>query len=167
MFAYALKLWGSVTNNAALEARGNLMLAILRRSLDNYFLMESGNENQPEAFRANKITGILFENKVDHTTYFGPNPEFIQGIHMLPLLPSSAYTRSAEFIREEWEAYFAPGAFDDARKVQGGWRGVLFGNWACVEPGKAFGVFSGSGWEGQWVDGGASRTWYLGFAAGE
>lgn len=96
MFAYAVKVWGKTIGDASMEARGNLMLGILKRSLHNYFYMESDNTNQPSNFIGNKVTGIvcirydiqivqkltfeqLFENKVDHTTYFGTNLEYIQG----------------------------------------------------------------------------------------
>jgi endo-1,3(4)-beta-glucanase len=59
MFAYALKMWGKTSGDASMEARGNLMLGILRRSLRNYFLMESDNANHPSNFIANKVTGIV------------------------------------------------------------------------------------------------------------
>ncbi|BDD59442.1 hypothetical protein MAP00_004649 [Monascus purpureus] len=59
MFAYAVKMWGKTIGDASMEARGNLMLGILRRSLQNYFLMESNNKNQPPDFIANKVTGIV------------------------------------------------------------------------------------------------------------
>ena len=58
-FAYAIKMWGHVIGDKSMEARGNLMLAILARSVQNYFLMESGNVNQPARFIANKVTGIV------------------------------------------------------------------------------------------------------------
>ncbi len=58
-FAYALKMWGDVIGDASMEARGNLMLAILARSLNNYFLLSSDNVNQPANFIGNKITGIV------------------------------------------------------------------------------------------------------------
>ena len=61
MFAYALKMWGKVTGDLALEARGNLMLAILARTIDEYFLMRSTNANQPANFIANKAPGIVSE----------------------------------------------------------------------------------------------------------
>lgn len=51
-----------------MEARGDLMLAIQSRTFSNYFLMESTNKNQPANFIDNKVTGILFEGKVDHIT---------------------------------------------------------------------------------------------------
>ena len=79
MFAYALKMWGQTTGDGSMEARGNVMLSLASRSYQNYFLMESTNLNQPSNFIDNKVTGILFENKVDHTTYFGTNYEYIEG----------------------------------------------------------------------------------------
>jgi endo-1,3(4)-beta-glucanase len=59
MAAYAIKMWGRTTGDANMEARGNLMLAVLARSLQNYFLMESSNINQPPRFIGNKVTGIV------------------------------------------------------------------------------------------------------------
>ncbi|PWY95544.1 endo-1,3-beta-glucanase Engl1 [Aspergillus sclerotioniger CBS 115572] len=161
MFAYAIKMWGKTIADASMEARGNLMLGILRRSLHNYFLMESDNKNQPANFIANKVTGI-----VDHTTYFGSNLEYIQGIHMLPLLPSSSYVRRQNFVREEWNALFASNASDPASAVTGGWKGVLYANLALIDPASSWNFFAQSNFDYSWLDGGASRTWYLAFAAG-
>ena len=59
LFAYAIKMWGHVSGDAAMEGRGNLMLAILARTLQSYFLMESGNENQPREFVGNKVAVIV------------------------------------------------------------------------------------------------------------
>jgi endo-1,3(4)-beta-glucanase len=77
--SYAIKMWGRVTGDANMEARGNLMLAIQARALSNYFLMQRNNVIQPPRFIGNKADGILFENKVDHATYFGTNIEYIEG----------------------------------------------------------------------------------------
>ena len=59
MFAYALKMWGKTTGDASMEARGNLMLGVLRRSLHEYFLLERENTNHPRNFVPNKVTGIV------------------------------------------------------------------------------------------------------------
>ncbi|RDW70577.1 uncharacterized protein DSM5745_08088 [Aspergillus mulundensis] len=166
MYAYALKMWGKTIGDASMEARGNLMLGILRRSFHNYFLMESDNVNHPSNFIGNKVTGILFENKVDHTTYFGTNLEYIQGIHMLPLLPMSPFIRSQKFVREEWNAMFASNASVPAERVVGGWKGVLYANLALIDPAASWSFFSQANFDYSWLDGGASRTWYLAFAAG-
>lgn len=58
-FAYATKMWGHVIGDASMEARGNLMLSILARTLDSYFLLSSDNKNQPANFIGNKVAGIV------------------------------------------------------------------------------------------------------------
>lgn len=159
---YALKMWGRTTGDANMEARANLQLAVQKRALINYFLLASDNKVQPPAFVPNKVTGILFENKVDHVTYFGGNIEYIQGIHMLPINPSSAYTRPRRFVQEEWDQYFSNGRVD---QVQGGWRGVLYSNLALIDPTSAYNWFANPDFDMQYLDGGQSRTWFIAFSA--
>ena len=166
MFAYGLKMWGKTIGDPSMEGRGNLMLSVLSRSLQNYFLMESDNQHQPAQFIGNKAAGITFENKVDHATYFGLNLEYIEGIHMLPLMPFSTLTRTLDFVAEEWATYFADGAVDPASNVQGGWKGILYANFAIINPTAAWNFFADPNFDPGWLDGGASRTWYLAFAAG-
>lgn len=158
-----MKMWGYTISDPAMEARGNLQLAILRRSLRNYFLLESNNANHPANFIKNKVSGILFENKVDHTTYFGTKIEYIQGIHMLPLLPFSTYTRGKNFVQEEWNTFFSNGRVD---QTEGGWRGILYSNLAIIDPKTSYNWFNQANFNPVYIDGGASRTWYLAFAAG-
>jgi endo-1,3(4)-beta-glucanase len=162
-FAYALKMWGRTSGDIYMEARGNLMLAVLARSLRNYFLLESSNRNHPSNFIANKVTGILFENKVDHVTYFGTNIEFIQGIHMIPINPSSAYTRNRNFVSEEWRTFFDQGRAD---RAVGGWRGLLYANLAIIDPISSWKFFSQNNFDNAWLDDGTTRAWYLAYAAG-
>ena len=163
MSAYAMKMWGRTIGDSNMEARGNLQLAITARSLQNYFLYDSTNTVQPANFIGNKVSGILFENKIDHTTYFGTNIEYIQGIHMLPLMPSSTLTRTQTFVAEEWNTYFSNGRVD---AIQGGWKGILYANLAIINPTAAWQFFSQPNFDMSWLDGGASLTWYLALAAG-
>ncbi|KAL1877327.1 hypothetical protein VTK73DRAFT_8780 [Phialemonium thermophilum] len=162
MHVYAIKMWGQVIGDKNMEARGNIQLAIMARSLPSYYLYTSDNTVQPSQFIGNKVAGILFENKIDHTTYFGTNIEYIEGIHMLPLLPCTALTRSSRFVKEEWQTYFSNGRAD---QVAGGWRGILYGNYATVDPKAAYNFFSATNFDPSWLDGGASRTWYLAYSA--
>ncbi|KAL6707856.1 endo-1,3-beta glucanase [Coniothyrium glycines] len=159
---YAIKMWGRISRDANMEARANLQLAVQARSMKNYFLLTSDNANQPSSFVPNKVTGILFENKVDHTTYFGSDMEYIQGIHMIPLNPSSAYTRSKQFVTEEWETYFNDSRLDD---VQGGWKGILYANLALTDPERSYEYFKSQNATTANLDGGASLTWYLAYSA--
>ncbi len=85
-------------------------------------------------------------------------------IHMLPINPSSAYTRNRNFVAEEWATYFDNGRADE---VAGGWRGILYANLALIDPVASWRFFSQSDFDLNWIDGGASRTWYLAYAAGE
>ena len=86
---------------------------------------------------------------------------------MIPLNPSSALTRTEQFVKEEWNTYFADNAVDPANKVVGGWKGILYANLAIIDPVTSFKFFSQSGFDPSWLDGGASQTWYLAYAAGK
>jgi endo-1,3(4)-beta-glucanase len=87
-------------------------------------------------------------------------------IHMIPLMPFSTLCRSSNFVTEEWDTYFREGAVAEASNVQGGWRGILYANLAIINPTAAFNFFNQPDFDASWLDGGASRTWYLAFAAG-
>jgi len=81
---------------------------------------------------------------------------------MIPIMPNSGLIRNAKFVTEEWAQYFANGKAD----VAGGWRGILYANLALIDPKSSYAFFSDPGFDVQYLDGGASRTWYLAFAAG-
>jgi endo-1,3(4)-beta-glucanase len=83
-------------------------------------------------------------------------------IHMLPLGPHSAFTRRTNFVLEEWNSYFSNGRVD---KVQGGWRGILYANYALINPSAAWAFFTQRNFDQSWLDGGASLTWYLAWCA--
>ncbi|KAK2030831.1 family 81 glycosyl hydrolase [Colletotrichum zoysiae] len=128
---YAIKMWGRVNGDANTEARANLQLAIAARSLRSYFLMASDNDVQPPAFVGNRVAGILWDRKANHTTYFGDQIAYIQGIHMLPIVPSSAYVRAASFVREEWDQYFAGNK--SGSLSSGGFAGHVYANLAIAD----------------------------------
>lgn len=161
-FVYGMKLWASVIGDAAMESRADIMLAIMKRSMNDYFYMEDSNTNQPANFIKNKVPGITFENGLDHTTYFGTNLEYIQGIHMIPLTPASTLMRNSQFVQQEWTELLAPivGSLDS------GWRGILQANQALFDPQSSYNFFSQDGFQTEWLDNGASRTWYLAWSAG-
>ncbi|KAG9674372.1 endo-1,3-beta-glucanase, partial [Aureobasidium melanogenum] len=150
---YAIKMWGRTIGDKAMEARGNLMLAIEARSMQNYFLYTSDNKVQPPEFIGNKVSGV---------TYFGSNPEYIHGIHMIPAgFPFSAYVRTQKFVTEEWNAFFSNGRAN----VDGGWRGILYANLATIQPAASYAFFSDPKFNPAYLDGGASLTWYLTYSA--
>ncbi|KAL1627592.1 endo-1,3-beta glucanase [Neofusicoccum ribis] len=160
--SYGLKLWGKVTGDANMEARATLMLGIQARSFQNYFLMESTNTVQPPQIINNKVTGILFENKVDWATYFSDAWWCKQGIHMIPVHVPSAYIRKQNFVREEFEVFMSGGRIAQA---EGGWRGILESNLALIDAASAYSFFSDPNFNTGLLDGGASLTWYLAYTA--
>ena len=83
---------------------------------------------------------------------------------MLPITPISPYMRPAAFCVEEWDAYFSGTRID---QIAGGWRGILRANQAIFDPKASWDFFANDSFLPEWLDGGASRTWYLAFAGGE
>ncbi|KAH7375568.1 endo-1,3(4)-beta-glucanase [Plectosphaerella cucumerina] len=164
--AYACKMWGTFIGDVNMVARANLQLAVMTRSMQSYYMYTKDNIHQPASFIGNKVAGILFENKIHHTTHFAngtPQIESIQGIHMIPIHAPSALQRSKTFIKEEWDTFFGNGAID---KMDNGWKGIVYANYAIIEPKKAWDFFNGTTFDSnKWLDGGASRTWYMAYSA--
>ena len=132
-FAAAIKLWGKVVGDQSMEARGGLMISIMARSFNMYFYYKSDNTVEPKQILPNKVSGIFFENKVDYTTFFGTpadHPEYVHGIHMLPITPSSSLVRKTSYVQEEWKDQIA-GFIDN---VDSGWTGILRLNQALFDP---------------------------------
>ncbi|KAF5097912.1 hypothetical protein D0Z03_001318 [Geotrichum reessii] len=161
-FAYGMKLWGKIIKDGSMEARGDLMLSILAKSLDSYFYFKEDNTVQPAQIIGNCIPGITFENKLDYTTYFGTNREYIHGIHMIPLTPVSNYMRTPEFAQHEWNIQNLSGLADS---LGSGWRGILKSNQAIFDPVSSYNFFAQDNFSSDWIDGGASKTWYLAYTA--
>ncbi|KAI9245682.1 endo-1,3(4)-beta-glucanase [Phascolomyces articulosus] len=134
-FYWGVKLWGLATNNDAMSRLASLQLTIIKRTTYEYFWMLDNNKNRPKKMIKNKVVGIYFEQKTDYTTYFGRYVEFIHGIQQLPMTPMLAdYIRIPEFVYQEWQQKLA----DIAPTVQTNWAGVLYLNYALIDPSDAF-----------------------------
>lgn len=160
-FYYGMKLWGNVISDNAMEARGDLILKIMSRAMNSYMLYSSDNTVQPPSIIPNKVSGILFDNKIAYTTYFGQNTEYIHGIHMLPITPASGLIRGANFVKEEWESIIS-GIIDS---VNSGWTGILRLNEALYDGKSSYKFFSSDSFKSSLLDDGQSRTWSLAFSA--
>ncbi|KAF5664879.1 glucan 1,3-beta-glucosidase [Fusarium heterosporum] len=162
MSVYALKMWGTVIKDTNMVARANLQLAVMSRAMQQYYYYTTTNTAQPSNFIGNKVAGILFENKVHHTTWFDASIEAVQGIHMIPILPVSNLARTGTFVQQEWDTYFNKGRVD---KFDNLWKGIIYGNYATVQPKTAWAFFNQTKFDANWIDGGASRTWFMAYAA--
>lgn len=162
-FAYAMKLWGSVIGDKSMEYRGGLMIAIMKRSMNDYYLYSNDNSVEPSEILGNKVAGILFDNIIDYTTYFGTNTEYKNGIHMLPITPASSCIRGPTFVEEEWNEKLS-GLVDT---LQNGWGGILRLNQALFDPLSSYSFFSQDSFDSNvYLDNGMSRTWALAFSGG-
>lgn len=161
-FAYGMKMWGAVVGDSSMERRADLMIAIMARSMNDYFLYSDDNTVEPSEILGNRVSGILFDNEIDYTTYFGTEVQYINGIHMLPITPASSAVRGPQFVSEEWSAKLESvvGTLTD------GWRGILTLNQALFDPLAAYEFFSGSSYSSAYLDDGMSLTWSLAFSGG-
>ncbi|GJJ73931.1 endo-1,3(4)-beta-glucanase [Entomortierella parvispora] len=158
---YAMSLWANVTQHPDLERLGEVMFTVARRSIQAYFLMEDNNMNHPRVFIGNKVTGILFENKVDHTTYFSPRLECVQGIQMIPATPALPIIRRKEFVLQEWESLLQYKVKD----IPDGWKSILMANYATLDKDTAWEYFTQE--EDIPLDDGMSLTWALFYVASQ
>lgn len=164
-FAYGMKLWGNVSGDNSMESRGDLMLAIMSRAMNKYFYYKNDNDVEPSEIIANKVSGILFDNKVAYTTYFGTpadHPEYVHGIHMMPITPASSLIRTPSYVKEEWDDQIST-FIDD---VDSGWTGILRLNEALYDASSSYKFFSSDNWSSTYLDNGQSRTWGLAFSGG-
>ncbi|KAL7663898.1 glucan endo-1,3-beta-D-glucosidase [[Candida] zeylanoides] len=162
-FSYGMKLWGSVIGDHAMESRGDLMLAVQARAMNQYMLYSRDNVVEPASFIGNRVSGILFDNKIAYTTYFGSpstHPEYVHGIHMLPVTPASSLVRGPSYVQQEWDDQIS--TFIDG--VDSGWTGILRLNQALYDADRAYEFFASPDWSPTHLDNGQSRTWSLAFA---
>ncbi|ODV88170.1 glycoside hydrolase family 81 protein [[Candida] arabinofermentans NRRL YB-2248] len=160
-FSYAMKIWAQVIGDSNMENRANLMLAISKRSMNDYMYYKSDNTVMPSSFIKNYVSGITFENKIDHTTYFGTNLEYIHGIHMLPITPVSSFLRGPDFVKEEWNGVLS----GIVGSLTSGWKGILMLNCALYDPATAYSFFSQSNFDTDLLDNGMSLSWSLAYTS--
>lgn len=160
-FYYGMKLWGNVIDDNAMEARGDLILKIMSRAMNLYMLYSDDNTVQPSSIIKNKVSGILFDNKIAYTTYFGQNTEYIHGIHMLPITPASGLIRGSNYVKQEWDSVLS----GIIGSVKSGWTGILRLNQALYDGKKSYDFFSSKSFTKSYLDDGQSRTWSLAFSA--
>jgi endo-1,3(4)-beta-glucanase len=77
---------------------------------------------------------------------------------MLPISPISTYTRSKEFVAEEWQSIFKDGKLAPKSEE---WTGILRANQALIDPLASFEFFASDKFNYSRVGMGDSRAYYL------
>lgn len=83
---YGAALWGLATDDSNLYDQSRILLDTEVRAMKKYMQPITGGV-YPAPFSNNSVTGILFATKVDHTTFFGNNLEYINEINTIPVTP--------------------------------------------------------------------------------
>lgn len=132
---YGVYLYGLAIGDDRIRDLGRMMLATELRSTWKYWQINTGEGIYEEPFASNKVVGILWGTKVDHSTFFGANLEFIHGIQMLPFTPITEELLRAEWIEEEYPI-LAPVAASPG--ISEGWKGFLYMAHAVIDPNAAW-----------------------------
>ncbi|GMF20797.1 unnamed protein product [Phytophthora lilii] len=159
-FHYGIALFGQVTGDKELATIGQLMVKLNARAIQTYFLLSDANRAQPAMFKPNKVTGILFDNKVNYATWFSPEKYAIHGIQMIPISPVTEYVRTHEFVSEEWDQIISKIPDIVADNLHNPWLSLLYANFATVNKTVALSKLDRAK-----MDDGLSRSWALYMAA--
>ncbi|KAI9301637.1 endo-1,3(4)-beta-glucanase, partial [Cunninghamella echinulata] len=152
-FFWGTKLWYSITKNKKLLSLVNMQLSIMKKTTYEYFWMLDSNKNRPSDFIKHKVTGILFEQKLDYTTYFGRNIEFIHGIQQIPMTPIMIdYFKTSAFAREEWDQVLSK----VAPTLRTSWAGILYLNYVLINSSDAYEILKSTR-----MDDGQTRSYSL------
>ncbi|DAZ93065.1 TPA: hypothetical protein N0F65_008859 [Lagenidium giganteum] len=159
-FHFALMLYGRATNNSQVERIGRLMLKLNARAVRTYFLLTDDSKVHPPDFTPNKVTGILFDNKVDYTTWFSKAKYCIHGIQMLPVSTITPFVRTKQFVQEEWDQVLSKERIVLKDDFANAWLSILYTNYAAVNKEVAMEKLQHTN-----LDDGLSRAWALYMAA--
>eukprot|EP01127_Copromyxa_protea_P021544 TRINITY_DN7440_c0_g1_i1.p1 TRINITY_DN7440_c0_g1~~TRINITY_DN7440_c0_g1_i1.p1 ORF type:complete len:714 (+),score=65.55 TRINITY_DN7440_c0_g1_i1:26-2143(+) len=120
---YGVALYGDAVGSPYIANIGKLLLATEIRSTQKYWHMQPGGGVYPDQFAQNGMVGILWSDKADYQTFFGPRTEYIHCIQMIPFVPiSEVVLQPMEWAEFEWGvlslAYGTPGLQDE-------WKGYM------------------------------------------
>jgi endo-1,3(4)-beta-glucanase len=132
---YGVYLYGLAIGDDRIRDLGRMMLATELRATWKYWQINAGEGIYPEPYASNKVVGILWGMKVDYTTFFGANVEFIHGIQMLPYTPITEELLRAEWIEEEYPVV-AAGLNNPS--IGEGWKGFIYMAHAVIDPVEAW-----------------------------
>jgi len=121
---YAVYLFGVAMHLPQLKEFGRVLLATEIRSAQKYWQITDETIYDHE-FCKNKVVGMLWSNKVDYSTWFGQNIEFMHCIQMLPFNPISEELLRRLWISKDYEVLKEALDRPDP-PIAEGWKGFIF-----------------------------------------
>lgn len=125
---YGVYLYGLGIGDERIKDLGRLLMATEIRSTYKYWQITSQDNIYPAPFSDNKVVGIVWGSKVDYSTWFGGNIEFIHCIQMLPFTPISE-----EVLRPQWIAEEYPVLAQAIGSASEGWKGFIYMAHAVID----------------------------------
>jgi len=126
---YALHLLGLATGDRRMSELGRVLLALEVDGAQTYWQIPSASTIYQDPFKQNMCVGILQQARAFFGTFFGPFPEYVYGIQMLPYTPVSEQLLSPTWIADAWPKMGAAAAGADQ-----GWKGFLYMAHAVTAP---------------------------------
>lgn len=84
---YSVYLWGSLIGNDNMRNFARTLLGLEMRSTKKYWQINDSEGIYGTPYADNHVVGVLWETKVDYSTFFGGDDEFIHGIQLIPITP--------------------------------------------------------------------------------
>lgn len=121
---YAVALLGQVLGRSDLTDLGVALFNLEIISTQNYWHIPNPSTSiYPPPFSQNATVGIVWSGKVDYSTWFGSNLEYIHCIQMLPFTPISELVFTPNWIRSVMDLI---GNLKDSPVCESGWRGFIW-----------------------------------------
>lgn len=93
----------------------------------------TSTEIYPEPYAGTTVVGVLWSTKVDHTTWFGANLEYIHGIQYLPVTPISEELLSVEWILKSYPVV-SQSIYRETPPIGEDWLGYIYMAHAVINP---------------------------------
>ena len=122
-----------MTENEDLVQLSRVLLAMEIDATEVYWQVDDTEDIYPAPFSDYHCVGVLWGTKVDATTFFGANAEFVYGIQIVPVTPISEVLLDPVWIEDAW-----PQMATAAAGASQGWRGLLTMAHAQIDPAAAW-----------------------------
>lgn len=137
---YALSLLGQVLDDQELTSFGRGLCSLEIISTRNYWHIPNlyTSPIYPAPFSHNAVVGIMWNGKVDYSTWFGKNLEYIHCIQMIPFVPISGRLLTKEWMSKVMKRI---GYLLGDSEVEPSWRGYIYMAMAVVNKEAAWNGF--------------------------
>lgn len=151
---YGVYLLGLALNMTSVRVMGQVLLGMESRAAQVYWQMPSWSAIYEPEYAANKMSGQIACTKVQYSTWFGPKPEHMHLINMIPFTPASNLFLKRRYIAEEYQVLLDQALRRPNYSVEELWKGYAILALALLDPSAAWDQLQ----QIQTFDDGNSRT---------